>query len=32
MGNLPCDIIIIWLEQTAAAGLEVVPHVKAEAL
>lgn len=30
-GNLPCDIIIIWLNQTATVGLKAVPHYKAMA-
>lgn len=32
MGNLPCDIIIIWLNQTATVGLKAVPLYKAKAL
>lgn len=32
LGNLPCDIIIIWLNQMATVGLKTVSHFRAEAL
>lgn len=32
MTNLPCEEIIIWLDQTAIFGIKAIPHFRAKAL